>query len=46
LVKKYGDCVRVVPLDVTDESAAQAAVQTAVAAFVKLQTGFDPSKSD
>jgi hypothetical protein len=33
LVKKYGDRVRAVPLDVTDESAAQAAVQSAVAAF-------------
>ena len=33
LVNKYGDRVRAVPLDVTDESAAQAAVQTAVAAF-------------
>ena len=32
LVKKYGDRVRAVPLDVTDESAAQVAVQTAVAA--------------
>ena len=31
LVKKYGDRVRAVPLDVTDESATQAAVQTAVA---------------
>src|SRR5271168_4382487 len=31
-VRKYGDRVRAVPLDVTDESAAQAAVQTAVAA--------------
>ena len=29
LVKKYGDRVRAVPLDVTDESAAQAAVQMA-----------------
>ena len=36
LVKKYGDRVRAVPLDVTDESAAQAAVQTAVAAFRRL----------
>lgn len=36
LVKKYGDSVRAVPLDVTDESAAQAAVQTAVAAFGRL----------
>src|SRR5580692_6745590 len=33
LVKKYGDRVHAVPLDVTDESAAQAAVQTAVATF-------------
>jgi NAD(P)-dependent dehydrogenase (short-subunit alcohol dehydrogenase family) len=30
LVKKYGDRVRAVAVDVTDESAAQAAVQTAV----------------
>ena len=36
LVKKYGDSVRAVPLDVTDESAAGAAVQTAVAAFGRL----------
>jgi len=36
LVKKYGDRVRAAPLDVTDESAAQAAVQTAVAAFGRL----------
>ncbi len=36
MVKKYGDRVRAVPLDVTDESAAQAAVQTAVAAFGRL----------
>jgi NAD(P)-dependent dehydrogenase (short-subunit alcohol dehydrogenase family) len=36
LVQKYGDRVRAVPLDVTDESAAQAAVQTAVAAFGRL----------
>src|SRR2546426_258093 len=36
LVKKYGDRVRAVPFDVTDESAAQAAVQTAVAAFGRL----------
>src|SRR5208283_5588080 len=36
LVKNYGDRVRAVPLDVTDESAAQAAVQTAVAAFGRL----------
>ena len=39
LVKKYGDRVRAVPLDVTDESAAQAAVQTAVAAFGRLEAG-------
>ena len=37
LVKKY-DRVRAVPLDVTDESAAQAAVQTAVAAFGRLES--------
>src|ERR1017187_7291858 len=36
LVKKYGDHVRAVPLDVTDESAAQAAVQMVVAAFGRL----------
>ncbi len=36
LVKKYGDRVRAVPLDVTDESAAQTAVQTAVATFGRL----------
>src|SRR5713226_5136936 len=36
VVKKYGDRVRAVPLDVTDESAAQAAVQAAVAAFGRL----------
>src|ERR1700685_1096461 len=36
LVRKYGDRVRAVPLDMTDESAAQAAVQTAVAAFGRL----------
>ena len=35
LVKKYGDRVRAVPLDVTDESAAQAAVQTTVARIVQ-----------
>src|ERR1700675_3852858 len=42
LVKKYGDRVRAVPLDVTDESAAQAAVQTIAASSrrrVKQQTG-------
>lgn len=36
LVQKYGDQVRTVALDVTDESAAQAAVQAAVAAFGRL----------
>jgi NAD(P)-dependent dehydrogenase (short-subunit alcohol dehydrogenase family) len=36
LVKIYGDRVRAIPLDVTNESAAQAAVQTAVAAFGRL----------
>jgi len=36
LVMKYGDRVRVVPRAVADESAAQAAVQTAVAAFGRL----------
>src|SRR6202167_6591510 len=36
LVKQYGDRVRAVPLDVTDESAAQAAVQMAVATFGRL----------
>ena len=36
LVKKYGDRVRAAPLDVTDESAAQAAVQMAVATFGRL----------
>ena len=36
LVKKYGDQVRTAPLDVADEGAARAAVQTAVAAFGRL----------
>ena len=36
LVKKYGDQVRTAALDVVDESAAQAAVQMAVAAFGRL----------
>src|ERR1700731_588407 len=36
LVKKYGDRVRAVALDVTDESAAQAAVQVALDAFGRL----------
>src|SRR5260221_12884436 len=37
LVKQYGDRVPTVPLDVTDESAAQAAVQTPVTAFGFLE---------
>jgi NAD(P)-dependent dehydrogenase (short-subunit alcohol dehydrogenase family) len=36
LVKKYGDRVRAVSLDVADESAAQAAVQVAHNAFGRL----------
>lgn len=36
LVEQYGDQVRPVALDVTDESAAQGAVQTAVDAFGRL----------
>jgi NAD(P)-dependent dehydrogenase (short-subunit alcohol dehydrogenase family) len=36
LVQKYGDQIRTAPLDVADEDAAQAAVQTAVAAFGRL----------
>ena len=36
LVKKYGDQVRTAALDVVDESAAQAAVRLAVAAFGRL----------
>jgi NAD(P)-dependent dehydrogenase (short-subunit alcohol dehydrogenase family) len=36
LVQKYGDQVRTAALDVTDESAAQAAVQSAVASFGRL----------
>lgn len=36
LVKKYGDQVRTAALDVVDESAAQAAVQMAVAGFGRL----------
>src|SRR5246127_4299626 len=36
LVQKYGDQVRTAALDVTDESAAQAAVQAAVTAFGRL----------
>jgi NAD(P)-dependent dehydrogenase (short-subunit alcohol dehydrogenase family) len=36
LVGRYGDQVRAVALDVTDEKAAQAAVQVALAAFGRL----------
>jgi NAD(P)-dependent dehydrogenase (short-subunit alcohol dehydrogenase family) len=36
LVKTYGDQVRTAPLDVADEDAAKAAVQSAVAAFGRL----------
>src|SRR5580704_15288592 len=36
LVKKYGDRVRAVSLDVADESASQAAVQVAIDAFGRL----------
>ena len=36
LVKKYGERVRAVALDVADESAAQAAVQVALDAFGRL----------
>ena len=36
LVKKFGDRVRAVSLDVADESAAQAAVQVALDAFGRL----------
>src|ERR1700739_3799866 len=36
LVKKYGDQIRTVPLDVADEKAAQAAVKIAVDAFGRL----------
>src|SRR5215831_4380467 len=36
LVQKYGDHVRAVPLDVTDEGAAHAAVRVAVDAFGRL----------
>ena len=36
LVKKYGDQIRTAPLDVTDESAASAAVQLAVGSFGRL----------
>jgi NAD(P)-dependent dehydrogenase (short-subunit alcohol dehydrogenase family) len=36
LVNKYGDHVRAAPLDVADETAAQAAVQLAVDAFGRL----------
>src|SRR5580693_2514580 len=36
LVKQYGERVRAFPLDVADESAAQAAVQVALDAFERL----------
>src|SRR5438445_1492945 len=36
LVNKYGDQIRTVPLDVTDEKAAQTSVQMAVDAFGRL----------
>ena len=36
LVKRYGDQIRTAPLDVTDEAAAYAALQVAVAAFGRL----------
>src|SRR5271157_2176591 len=36
LVKKYGERIRAVPLDVADESAAKAAVQVAMDAFGRL----------
>ena len=36
LAEKYGDQVRTAPLDVVDEKAAQASVQTAVHAFGRL----------
>jgi NAD(P)-dependent dehydrogenase (short-subunit alcohol dehydrogenase family) len=36
LVKQYGEQVRTAPLDVTDENAAHAAVQTALDAFGRL----------
>src|ERR1044071_1598406 len=36
LVKKYGDQIRTVQLDVTDEQAASAAVQLAVDSFGRL----------
>ncbi len=36
LVKKYGDQIRPVPLDVADEDAAKAAVHTAASAFGRL----------
>jgi len=36
LVNKYGDQIRTAPLDVTDEAAAHAALQVAVAAFGRL----------
>jgi NAD(P)-dependent dehydrogenase (short-subunit alcohol dehydrogenase family) len=36
LVAKYGDQIRTAPLDVTDQNAATAAVESAVAAFGRL----------
>jgi NAD(P)-dependent dehydrogenase (short-subunit alcohol dehydrogenase family) len=36
LVDAYGDAIRALPLDVTDESAAQAAIETARAAFGRI----------
>lgn len=36
LVERYGDRIRAVPLDVTDSAAAQAAVDTAITAFGRL----------
>lgn len=39
LVKKYGDQVRTVVLDVADEAAASAAVQVAIDAFGRLDVG-------
>jgi NAD(P)-dependent dehydrogenase (short-subunit alcohol dehydrogenase family) len=46
LVKKYGDRVRAARLDVTDESADQAAVQTAVATFGLLAVVNDGGYGD
>src|ERR1700732_1852520 len=36
LVNKFGDQIRAVPLDVSDESAAQSAVQAALDTFGRL----------